>query len=69
MWYRRNANKSSFRFREGTQGMQENQCHGLATRLLYGTQGTIGRKREEEKLTKNIVLFLPIFHLWRICKI
>ena len=30
------------------------QYHGLATRLLYGTQGTIGGKREKEKLKKYI---------------
>ena len=39
--------------------MQESQQQGLATRLLYGTQGTFGHKREretEEKFTKAVFI-------------
>ena len=41
------------------EGMQSLYKGGLATRLLYGTQGTIGHKREretEEKFTKAVFI-------------
>ena len=76
-WHRCNDNikvlSHSGKQQEGMHG----QYHGLATRLLYGTQGTIGGKREKEKLKKYIhkyknkgcvsSFFLLIFHLWTIC--
>ena len=72
-WYRCNGNKSTSTFRGGQGPCMQSQYHGLATRLLYGTQGTIGRKKRKgktEKVHSQIqqeyefcFIFFLLFHL------